>query len=170
VDDVNFCQRCGARLQVEPVEGRPRPTCPACRLVVFLDPKLVVAALVEREGKVLFVRRNREPGIGRWALPGGFVERGEAVEDAVRREVEEETGLEVRVEGLVGLYSEPESTIILAAYGGEVVSGALSCQSPEVLEAAFFSVREPPPLAFPRDLRIIDDWLRWRQQGLRQAR
>lgn len=60
--------------------------------------------LVEKGGKVLLVRRGSEPGRGRWALPGGLVEPGEEVGKAAVREVEEETGVKVRLKGLVGVY------------------------------------------------------------------
>jgi ADP-ribose pyrophosphatase YjhB (NUDIX family) len=71
------------------------------------SPRLTVDAVVVRQGRVLLVRRGRPPFEGSWALPGGFVEPGESVEQAVVREVREETGLEARVERMVGLFSRP---------------------------------------------------------------
>ncbi|MEM2978378.1 MAG: NUDIX hydrolase [Candidatus Hadarchaeales archaeon] len=67
-------------------------------------PKVGASVLVEKGGKVLLVRRGSEPGKGRWALPGGLVEPGEEVGKAAVREVEEETGVKVRLKGLVGVY------------------------------------------------------------------
>ena len=163
MDGVNYCQRCGAGLTNERVQGRQRPACPECRLVVFQDPKVVAAGLVCVDRQLLFIRRNMEPGRGLWALPGGFVERGERVEDAVEREVMEETGLRVVAEGFVGLYSESGSPIVLAAYSVSCVGGELAGEPTEVQEAAFFPIASPPPLAFPRDQRIIQDWLGWRE-------
>jgi len=60
-----------------------------------------VGAIVFRGAEVLLIRRGREPALGKWSLPGGLVELGESLEEAVRREVLEETGLEVLVGGLV---------------------------------------------------------------------
>ena len=162
MEELRFCQRCGSGMETEQVEGHQRRICPACGLVLYLDPKLVAAALVEHEGRVLLVRRNLEPGRGLWALPGGYVERGEAVEKAVLREVLEETGLTVAAQALVGLYSEEGSPIVLAVYAARIVSGTLSVHPQEIQEAAYFSVDALPPLAFPRDRRIINDWLHWR--------
>jgi 8-oxo-dGTP diphosphatase len=64
--------------------------------------------LFDREGRVLLIRRKRDPFAGRHALPGGFVKVGETVESACRREVQEETGLGVSELALVGVYSDPQ--------------------------------------------------------------
>lgn len=81
--------------------------CPACGRIQ--TPMLAVDGIVlRRNGKIVLIRRANEPYRGKLALPGGFVEIGESVEDAVRREVREETGLETEIIRLVGVYSDPE--------------------------------------------------------------
>ena len=85
--DINFCQRCGKELSETQIEGRTRPHCPACGYVVYLDPKVAAAVLVQEDGKLLLVKRGVEPAMGEWAFPSGYVDRGEVVEDAARREV-----------------------------------------------------------------------------------
>jgi len=74
----------------------------------YQNPALTVDAVWIRRGRVLLVERGREPFRGMWALPGGFVELEETVEQAVVREVREETGMNVRPVGLVGVYSGPD--------------------------------------------------------------
>ncbi|MDP8939051.1 MAG: NUDIX hydrolase [Actinomycetota bacterium] len=71
-------------------------------------PKIMVDIVVPSEGGVVLIRRGTDPYEGMWALPGGFVEVGETVENAAVREAKEETNLDVELERLVGVYSEPD--------------------------------------------------------------
>ena len=71
-------------------------------------PKLAVDILVAKDDKILLIKRKHEPFKGKFALPGGFVEYGETVEQAAARECKEETGIDVELEGLLGVYSAPD--------------------------------------------------------------
>jgi ADP-ribose pyrophosphatase YjhB (NUDIX family) len=110
---------------------------------------------------VLLVRRAIQPGMGLWSMPGGYVDRGEVAEEAAAREVLEETGLEVVVEHLVGLFSEREHPVMVAAYAARETGGRLKA-GPETLEVSFFPLGDLPPLAFPRDKQILARWLELR--------
>ena len=70
-------------------------------------PSLAVDVVIKARGGVVLVRRKNEPYRGKWALPGGFVEYGEKVELAAAREALEETGIKVKLAGLLGVYSDP---------------------------------------------------------------
>ncbi len=71
-------------------------------------PALAVDIVIEVGSRIVLIRRKHEPFAGSWALPGGFVECGERVEEAAKREAKEETNLDVEVKELLGVYSAPE--------------------------------------------------------------
>lgn len=139
-------------------DGRDRPVCTACGHITFLDPKLAVAALIVRDGQILLGKRGlgtRSPG--KWSFPAGFVERGEQVEAALIREVREETGLEVEPGDLVGLYSEPGETVVLAVYEAAIMDfAAVPTAADDLDELEWFPLESLPDLAFARDYRIIE--------------
>ena len=146
--------------------GRQRPVCPQCGRVVYYDPKVAAAGIVEREGKILMVKRANQPGYGLWSIPGGYVDRGEVVEEAAVREVWEETGLRVEILRMVGLFSEHGHPVVVAVYAVQEVGGSLKAGA-ETLELGFFSPDGLPELAFPRDRQML---LRWQEmQELNQA-
>ena len=155
---MNYCPLCGKQIVQRLVAGRERPTCRGCGFVHYEDPKLVAVALIPIEGKVVLGRRSINPRAGYWSFPSGYVNRGEAVEAAAIREVQEETNLAVEVEHLLGLYSEAYNPIVLAVYTARAVGGCLK-PGEEVSEVGLFSPHEFPELAFPNDHRILKDWL-----------
>jgi ADP-ribose pyrophosphatase YjhB (NUDIX family) len=154
---MNFCPRCGHRLTEQEAYGRLRPVCPGCGHVVFRGPKLAAGALVVQDGKLLFNQRDIDPGLGKWGLPAGYVELGERVEEAATREVFEETGLEVRLEGLVGVYTSLEPGVVLVIYQASIVGGKLLAGH-ETQAVGFFPPEALPDLAFEQNRQIIADW------------
>jgi 8-oxo-dGTP diphosphatase len=122
-------------------------------------PKLTVDAVWIRGGRLLLVRRGRPPFRGRWALPGGFVELDESTEQAVGRELKEETGLTARPAGVVGVYSEPgrdpRGPTVTIAYRMRG-RGGRPAGADDAREAAWFPLRRLPRLAFDHD-RIVRD-------------
>ena len=78
-------------------------------------------------------------------------------EDAAKREVMEETGLEIGMDGFVGLYSGRASPVVLAVYSAHVVGGELMA-GPEVQEVGLFADSELPPMPFPHDYEILSEW------------
>jgi 8-oxo-dGTP diphosphatase len=152
-----YCPSCATPLEVRQVADAQRPVCPKCGRVIYYDPKVAAISIIQREGKILMVRRAGEPGYGLWSMPGGYVDRGEVVEEAAAREVREETGLIVQIERLIGLFSEAAYPVMVAAYTAREIGGYLEA-GPEALEVGFFAWDDLPPLAFPRDQLIIGRW------------
>lgn len=157
-DEYKFCSRCGERLGQKHIEGRMRHHCPACGHVVFLDPKVAAVALVADGDGLVMVKRGVDPEYGKWAFPSGYVDRGEVVEAAAIREVKEETGLDVALERLVGVYSLEASAVILVVYSAHIVGGEAAVGD-DALAVRTFALDELPPLPFPHDERILKDWL-----------
>ena len=121
-------------------------------------PKLMVDVVIPSERGVVLVRRGSEPYEGQWALPGGFVEVGETVRQAAVREAEEETGLDVEISRLVGVYSEPDRDPrghnVSVAFLASVLSGSMQAAS----DAAEVEVLDPSSVELAFDhARIISD-------------
>jgi 8-oxo-dGTP diphosphatase len=161
---ATFCLDCGARLEVRTAFGRERPVCPACGHVHFDDPKVAVGVVAERDGCVLLTRRNHEPKMGAWSFPSGFVDAYEDVYAAAVREAWEETGLNVRIEHLLGVYQEPESRVIFLAFAATVDEGE-PIAGDEAFEVRFFPIDAMPPPAFHHDPAILAAWREWRGDG-----
>lgn len=127
------------------MDGRVRPVCPGCGFVYYLDPKVAVGTIVTWEGGLVLGQRAIQPARGKWVFPGGFVDRGETLEAAAVRETREETALEVRVTGLLDVYSYPDSVVVVVVYEAEAVGG------PPVAGDECLAVRTFPPDAIPWD-------------------
>jgi molybdenum cofactor cytidylyltransferase len=156
-----YCTRCATPLVVQPVAydgGKAHPVCPACGWVVWNDPKVAVLTVIPWDGGILLGKRTQNPGQGRWSFPSGFVDRGEVVEDAARREVLEETGLIVEIIELIGVYSEVGKAVIVIAYAAEPRGGTLTAED-DLQELQAFDPDHLPEMAFPHDIRIVRDWL-----------
>ena len=126
------------------------------------SPKLTVDGIIIKDGKILLVKRKNDPFKGKWALPGGFVEYGEKTEDAVTREVLEETGLKTTVDKTIGVYSDPNRDprghTITVVYKLDVKCGELK-SGDDASDAKFFDVNQLPELSFDHD-KIIENVLR----------
>lgn len=105
-----------------------------------------VHALIEQDTKVLLGRRAFDPGAGCWGLPGGFLDEGEAPLDGLRREVREETGLEIKTEELLGTWMQPhgERTVLCLIWRAAVIGGTEGAAD-DVTELGWFRADELPP-------------------------
>jgi len=160
---VRFCPLCGYPLLMQPVgpEGRHHPSCAGCGFVFYLNPQLVVGTLPRQDGRVLLLRRNIEPAKGLWVFPGGYVDLGESVEEAAHRETREEVNVEIRLDGLLGVYSFSTSPSAIIVYLASVLAGEPR-SGPEAQEVRWVGPDEIPwrELAFPSTGAALADWVK----------
>ena len=137
----------------------------------YPSPSLAVDAVWVRGDHILLVRRGRTPYRGDWALPGGFVEIGETVEQAVLRELREETGLTGRVGRLLGVYSDPKRdprkhtvSVVFEIRG----RGGPPHGGDDAAAAEWVPLHPRPPMAFDHG-RIVRESLR-RMRGRSSSR
>lgn len=129
------------------------------------NPSLTVdAVIMDQDDSIVLIKRKNDPYKGSWALPGGFVEYGETVESATLREVKEETGLEIELGDIVGVYSDPERDprghTITICYLASILRGELNADT-DAADVRCFPRSEilELKLAFDHNL-IIEDALK----------
>jgi len=157
--DHQFCGRCGAPMERAPGERARR--CPVCGLTSFprLSPAVIV--LIEREdtGQILMARGKHFPA-GFFGIIAGFVEPGESLEEAVRREVREEVGLELDEPVYFGSQPWPFPHALMVGFTARYAAGELRVDDRELAEAGWFGIDEmpriPPRLSIAR--RLLDAW------------
>lgn len=152
-----YCPQCAAELEHRTIFGKLRPACPRCDFVYFADPKVAAGVLVERDDQVLLVRRINEPLQGLWSIPAGFVDAHEDPQEAALRECKEETGLDVKITGLVDVINGREherGADIVIVYRAEIIGGSLLAGD-DADQVAFFPRTQLPPLAFRATRRVL---------------
>jgi 8-oxo-dGTP diphosphatase len=158
-----FCLHCGGPFERRLLKaGEPeRPVCTRCGFVFYLDPKVAVGTVIKTTAdRLVLVRRAIEPGYGKWVFPGGYVDRGELLTAAAVREAREECGLDVRLDGLINIYSYAGLAPIIVVYAASALGGTL-CVDEESLETAEFDARSIPwdDLAFTSTREGLRDYL-----------
>jgi ADP-ribose pyrophosphatase YjhB (NUDIX family) len=138
-ETVRFCLTCGGSMATLTVHGVDRRVCDDCRRIHYADPKVAVGVAVFRDDGLLLVRRTMNPGRGRWALPGGFLDAGEDPRVAAARETSAEGGAIFILYAAQWRAGEPQH--------GDDCDGA-----------AFFRRTELPPLAFASTLTAVGRW------------
>jgi mutator protein MutT len=157
-----YCHHCGQPTEEREIDGRMRPVCVSCGAVTWLDPKLAVAVIVERGGKILMgLRAEGAREAGKWGLPAGFVDRGEVVETAAVREIAEEVGLQVTLGPVLTVISHPEEPVVLLVYPALSAEGN-PAPNDDIAEIGWFSPDALPELAFTHDADIVSIWASWR--------
>lgn len=159
-----FCGRCGGPTKDQP--GEPTKRCSHCDLQHYprLSPAVIVA--VERPGEILLARSPHFPP-GMWSTLAGFVEPGESLEETVRREIEEEVGVQVDEVRYFGSQPWPFPNSLMIGFLARYAGGEIRCDDEEIEAADWFSPDDlpqiPPKLSIARAL--IDDFLSRSRQG-----
>ena len=157
----HYCVKCGSVLVPRVIEGRELEACPNDDFVLWHDPKVSTAVVIEVDGGVLLGRRAIEPGLGLWCLPGGFVNDDESPWDAAARECMEEICAEVEQTRLIGVFyirKQDAASMIVIAYQARLAGDARPSAGTEMLEVAVFPTDSLPPLAFPSHRKALADY------------
>jgi ADP-ribose pyrophosphatase YjhB (NUDIX family) len=153
------CPRCEA-----PLDHAERSVrCPSCGLEEYANPAPTVSAVIrDGDGRILLARRAVEPGAGLWDLLGGFMDEGEAPGDALRRELREETGLEVEpgeyLGGIPDRYGE-DGNFTVNFYWAAALAAGEPRPADDVAELAWFPDDDLPPraeFAFANTVELLD--------------
>jgi ADP-ribose pyrophosphatase YjhB (NUDIX family) len=161
LDDWHHCPCCGA--PVEPRDGRAE--CAACGYVAYANPAPAACALcVDEAGRILLTRRAWEPYAGMWDLPGGFLQEAEHPLDALRRELLEETGLEVEPTDWFGAFmvpygDGPGARWVLNLVWEAHVLGGEERAADDVSELRWFAREELPPLDEVAMAEPLEAWV-----------
>jgi ADP-ribose pyrophosphatase YjhB (NUDIX family) len=158
-----FCPCCGGTLAPRLLKATEpeRLVCLRCGFVFYIDPKVAVGTIIRsNSNRLVLVRRAIDPGFGKWVFPGGYVDRGEPLPAAAIREAREESGLEVRLDGLVNIYSYAGRTPVIVVYAATAIGGTLGADD-ECLEAREFAHDALPwqELAFRSTAEGLRDYL-----------
>lgn len=148
---------------VRVIEGREVEACPLDSFILWHDPKVSTAVVVETEAGIVLGRRSIEPGYGLWCLPGGFVNDNEDPAMAATRECLEEIRAQVEMTGLIGVHHIPKSdasSMVVIAYRGRLLDGASPAAGAEMLEVGIFPLDTLPTLAFPSHRKVIAEYVR----------
>ncbi len=157
LDGWRFCPRCGGSLTASDLSVR----CERGH-EYWSNPVPGSQALVERDGRVLLGRRGHEPGLGLWDIPGGFVDEHEHPVEALRRELREETGLEIEPTEFLGVWMQPYDgrTVLCLTWLARTTGGAERAGD-DLVELRWFTPSElpaPEELAFETFVEILSLW------------
>lgn len=145
--------------QVPEGDDKPRLVCDDCGWIHYINPKIVVGAVVAHEGRILLCRRAIEPRLGFWTLPAGFMEERETSEAGAAREAMEEAGAQIAIDGLLAVYNIPRISQVQLIYRARLADPHISA-GPESLEVSLFDWEDIPwtELAFPTVQWALRHW------------
>ena len=169
---MKYCSHCGETVDflIPEKDNRERFVCDSCGVVHYQNPNNVCGAILTRGDRVLLCRRAIEPRYGLWTLPAGFMENGETVEQAARREAMEEANAEAGKLQLFGVFSMPYISQVYLMFCGELTDAPVS-PGLESLDVGLFTQDEIPwdDLAFPVVGHSLDLYFRFGRTQVHHA-
>jgi len=161
---AHFCVNCGAALAPRLVDGKEVEACPNDSFILWHDPKVATAVVIETDAGVVLGRRAIEPGYGLWCLPGGFVNADEDPASAAVRECLEEITAPVELTALLGVFHIAKTdapSMIGIAYRGRLAEGSKPKAGAEMLDVGVFPLDSLPDLAFPSHRAVLAEHVRF---------
>jgi ADP-ribose pyrophosphatase YjhB (NUDIX family) len=156
-----YCPRCGAEMIDKRINHEERKVCPVCKFVFYHNPVPAAGVVIEKDNKILLVKRKYEPYKGDWSCPAGFMEYDESPEQCAIREIKEELNVDVELDGLFGVYSgmdDPRTHAILIMYWAKIKGGELK-PGDDAEEIRFFAKEEVPQnIAFLAHRQILKEF------------
>src|SRR6478736_2598180 len=143
--DKPFCSCCGAHVQVLFPEGYhlPRRVCPACGVVHYENPRIVVGCVPELEGRILICLRAIEPRRGYWTIPAGFMENGETLQAGAARESMEEALAAVEIGSMLAVVHVLHAHQVHVIFRARLLNTDFGA-GPESLETKLYDPDEIP--------------------------
>jgi 8-oxo-dGTP diphosphatase len=168
LEPYRYCPACGTQLGPKEKGGQQRPACPSCGFVHFRNPSPGVVVVIEQDEQVLLGERSGSFGKAKWCLPQGFIEFDDDFLTAARREVKEETGLEVEILSILSVVSNfltPRLHMLAIILLARVVDGEPKAAD-DLQTLAWFPLAGPlPEMAFEADQHIIERYWSTKLKG-----
>lgn len=162
MQQYKYCPICKANLELKFVDERDRLVCTDCGWVYYRNPVPVIECLVQNsKGELLLIQRNISPCKGCWALPGGFLETDETLQEGGVRELREETGLVSGAGRLVGAHMQDSQKYgMILVMGMEfIIENEDLVPGDDAQDAKFFSRKNLPPVPFNSHRKLIEEFL-----------
>ncbi len=163
---LKFCPQCATALAHDGDGHVSFLHCHHCGFRYYREPKVSVVARIEHAGRLLFIQRGVEPGLGKWCFPGGFLNFGETPEQALQRETREETALDIQVKEILAVFPMegrgPRVPGVVLAYAARCLDDPGRIQAADdATDIRWCRPAEfPRPLAFRSTHALISEWMK----------
>lgn len=161
--EPKFCPKCGNKFIKRLVHDRQRLICPKCGYIFYDNPIPAVGAIIIKDGKILCTRRAFYPFVGEWDLPGGFLEGDEEPIGGLKREIKEETGLEIEPIRIIGAYQDKyhhesgETSSVTSIFYLTKIKGGKIQVADDISKIKFFPLDKLPAFPFPHYEKMLKD-------------